>query len=108
MALPEPQEQLCFSPEELLNSDFQVDDFVSRCRKRATMEGLREELHSYFKTLKSAMVELINKDYADFVNLSANLVNHLNVQLLLFTQSTNYELTPPTVTPPGWYRQVYW
>ena len=84
MALPEPQEQLCFSPEELLNSDFQVDDFVSRCRKRATMEGLREELHSYFKTLKSAMVELINKDYADFVNLSANLVNHLHVQLLLF------------------------
>ncbi|XP_064402845.1 conserved oligomeric Golgi complex subunit 2-like isoform X2 [Halichondria panicea] len=73
MALPEPQEQMCFSPEELLAKDFAVDEFVARCRRRVTMEGLREELHGYFKTLKSAMVELINQDYADFVNLSANL-----------------------------------
>ncbi len=74
MSLPDPLEQLCFSTEELLAADFKVDEFVGSCRRRVTMEGLREELHSYFKTLKNAMVELINQDYADFVNLSANLV----------------------------------
>ena len=26
------------------------------------------------KVLRSAMIELINKDYADFVNLSSNLI----------------------------------
>lgn len=28
----------------------------------------------YFETLNVSMVELINKDYADFVSLSSNLV----------------------------------
>lgn len=36
---------------------------------------MREDLEMYFKQLKTAMVELINKDYADFVNLSTNLVS---------------------------------
>ncbi len=79
MALPEPQEHMCFSPDELLAKDFAVDEFVACCRRRVTMEGLREELHGYFKTLKSAMVELINQDYADFVNLSANLVRTIMI-----------------------------
>ena len=39
-----------------------------------TIECLRDGLDAYYRTLKSAMVELINKDYADFVNLSSNLV----------------------------------
>ena len=30
--------------------------------------------NTYLKILRSAMIELINKDYADFVNLSTNLV----------------------------------
>ena len=28
----------------------------------------------WFKVLRSSMIELINQDYADFVNLSTNLV----------------------------------
>lgn len=28
----------------------------------------------YLKVLRSAMIDLINKDYADFVNLSSNLI----------------------------------
>lgn len=39
------------------------------------LEELREDLELYYKLLKTAMVELINKDYADFVNLSTNLVS---------------------------------
>lgn len=51
-----------------------MDDFVNQCRKRVTIECLRDDLDAYYRTLKSSMVELINKDYADFVNLSSNLV----------------------------------
>ncbi|XP_009583051.1 PREDICTED: conserved oligomeric Golgi complex subunit 2, partial [Fulmarus glacialis] len=67
--------------------DFDVDHFVSDCRKRVQLEELREDLELYYKLLKTAMVELINKDYADFVNLSTNLVgmdkalNQLSVPL---------------------------
>uniref|UniRef100_A0A8C2RW76 Conserved oligomeric Golgi complex subunit 2 n=1 Tax=Capra hircus TaxID=9925 RepID=A0A8C2RW76_CAPHI len=67
--------------------DFDVDHFVSDCRKRVQLEALRDDLELYYKLLKAAMVELINKDYADFVNLSTNLVgmdkalNQLSVPL---------------------------
>lgn len=64
-----------------------MDHFVSECRKHVQLETLRDDLELYYKLLKTAMVELINKDYADFVNLSTNLVgmdkalNHLTVPL---------------------------
>ena len=54
-----------------------MDSFVADCRHHVQLETLREDLHIYFKTLKNAMVELINKDYADFVNLSSNLVSFI-------------------------------
>ena len=78
MALPEPPEDLCFSTDALIAKDFNVDEFVSTIRKRVTIECLREDLDGYFRTLKNAMVELINKDYADFVALSANLVSNVH------------------------------
>ena len=74
MALPPHPQELCFSTDVFLEEGFNVDEFVSQCRKRVTIECLREDLEAYFRTLKSAMVELINKDYADFVSLSSNLV----------------------------------
>jgi len=57
-----------------LQDDFSVDQFVADCRRRVQLETLRQDLEIYFKLLKNAMIELINKDYADFVNLSSNLV----------------------------------
>lgn len=68
------QTSLCFDQEVFLRDDFDVDSFVAECRHHVQLETLREDLHIYFTTLKNAMVELINKDYADFVNLSSNLV----------------------------------
>ena len=59
----------------VLQKDFDVDKFVIECRKRVPLETLRDDLAVYLKILKSAMIELINKDYADFVNLSTNLVS---------------------------------
>ena len=56
--------------------DFHVDQFVVQCRRRVALETLQEDLNIYLKTLQSAMIELINKDYADFVNLSTNLVSY--------------------------------
>ena len=44
------------------------------CRRKVPLENLRDDLNTYLKILRSAMIELINKDYADFVNLSTNLV----------------------------------
>lgn len=44
-------------------------------RNSATLETFRDDLGIYLKILRSSMIELINEDYADFVNLSANFVN---------------------------------
>lgn len=57
-----------------VQDDFDVDHFVAECRKQVQLEEMREDLELYYKLLKTAMVELINQDYADYVNLSTNLV----------------------------------
>jgi len=53
---------------------FSVDQFLQNHRKKANLETLRDDLGVYLKVLRSAMIDLINKDYADFVNLSSNLI----------------------------------
>uniref|UniRef100_A0A667HWT8 Conserved oligomeric Golgi complex subunit 2 n=1 Tax=Lynx canadensis TaxID=61383 RepID=A0A667HWT8_LYNCA len=73
MNLPKGPDTLCFDKDEFMKEDFDVDHFVSDCRKRVQLEELRGDLELYYRLLKTAMVELINKDYADFVNLSTNL-----------------------------------
>ena len=45
-----------------------------RQKKVVSLEILRDDLMQYFNILKNSLVELINQDYADFVNLSTNLV----------------------------------
>jgi len=35
---------------------------------------MRDDLGMYLKLLRSAMIDLINRDYTDFVNLSSNLI----------------------------------
>ena len=53
------------------------------CRRQVSFELLRDDLAVYLKILQSAMIELINKDYADFVNLSGNLVCILSSEKIL-------------------------
>uniref|UniRef100_A0A3P8USC0 Conserved oligomeric Golgi complex subunit 2 n=1 Tax=Cynoglossus semilaevis TaxID=244447 RepID=A0A3P8USC0_CYNSE len=87
MNLPKGPDSLCFDKDVFMKDDFDVDQFVSECRKKVQLEEMREDLELYYMLLKTAMVELINKDYADFVNLSTNLVgmdkalNQLSVPL---------------------------
>ncbi|XP_029553591.1 conserved oligomeric Golgi complex subunit 2 isoform X2 [Salmo trutta] len=75
MNLPKGPDSLCFDKDVFMKDDFDVDQFVADCRKHVQLEEMREDLEMYSKQLKTAMVELINKDYADFVNLSTNLIN---------------------------------
>lgn len=58
----------------ILQTPFSVDEFLQNHRKNANLEIMRDDLGIYLKVLRSAMIELINKDYADFVNLSSNLI----------------------------------
>lgn len=57
-----------------MQDNFSVDGFLHDHRNAGSLETMRDDLGVYLKVLRSAMIELINKDYADFVNLSANLI----------------------------------
>eukprot|EP00106_Octopus_bimaculoides_P001032 XP_014768474.1 PREDICTED: conserved oligomeric Golgi complex subunit 2-like [Octopus bimaculoides] len=74
LTLPSGPATLCFDKDDFMKNTFNVDTFVMDCRRCVPLETLRDDLHIYLKILRSAMIELINKDYADFVNLSTNLV----------------------------------
>ena len=46
----------------------------------------------YMKILQSALVELINRDYADFVNLSSNLVSYISCFIVAPVNKLYYPL----------------
>ena len=83
-----PGEMLCFDRAEFVRLDFCVDEFVAECRKRVDLEQLRTDLEKYFKRLKGAMIDLINKDYHEFVSLSAHLAD-LDKQLAALSKPLN-------------------
>ncbi|KAF8569211.1 hypothetical protein P879_05917 [Paragonimus westermani] len=67
--------RFCFDREHFLNDEFHSDEFILAHDRRGTsLEQMRDSLLQYSNILKSSLVELINQDYADFVNLSTNLV----------------------------------
>ncbi|XP_046424496.1 conserved oligomeric Golgi complex subunit 2 [Neodiprion fabricii] len=85
--LPKAPKDLSFNENDFNANNFNVDAFLQEHRKKASLETMRDDLGVYLKVLRSAMIELINKDYADFVNLSSNLIgldkaiNNLQVPL---------------------------
>ncbi|CAG8780059.1 42701_t:CDS:2 [Gigaspora margarita] len=52
--------------------DFNSDRFLAN-RRHLTLDELKKELNMHLKSLKSELVEMINRDYASFVDLSTNL-----------------------------------
>lgn len=58
----------------ILQKDFSVDEFLAEHRRIANLETLRDDLGLFLKKLRSSTIKLINKDYADFVELSSNLI----------------------------------
>jgi len=73
--VPPCPQGLCISRADFLRTDFTVDKFfIEQSIRETPLDNLRDDLGLYLKVLRSSMIELINQDYADFVNLSTNLV----------------------------------
>ncbi|KAG0252109.1 Conserved oligomeric Golgi complex subunit 2 [Actinomortierella ambigua] len=56
----------------LIAVEFDTDEFLS-ARRHLPLEELKSQLIAHLKELRTELVELINSDYADFINLSTNL-----------------------------------
>ncbi|CAG8499793.1 2025_t:CDS:10 [Diversispora eburnea] len=60
------------SPSLTIYTNFSSDSFLAN-RRHITLDELKKELTTHLKSLKSELVEMINRDYASFVDLSTNL-----------------------------------
>ncbi|XP_031835598.1 conserved oligomeric Golgi complex subunit 2 [Nomia melanderi] len=74
MNLPKAPKDLCFTELDFIQENFNVDTFLQERKKKSKLETMRDDLGIYLKLLRSAMIDLINRDYIDFVNLSSNLI----------------------------------
>ncbi|KAI7986079.1 Conserved oligomeric Golgi complex subunit 2 [Camellia lanceoleosa] len=64
-----------FKQSSFLQPNFDSESYIADRRTFVPFETLRSELHSHLSSLKHELVDLINRDYADFVNLSTKLVD---------------------------------
>ncbi|KAI9024918.1 hypothetical protein CLU79DRAFT_813755 [Phycomyces nitens] len=53
-------------------AEFDPDRFLSS-RRHLGLERLKTELNNHLRLLKAELIELLNRDYQDFINLSTNL-----------------------------------
>ncbi|XP_031558431.1 conserved oligomeric Golgi complex subunit 2-like [Actinia tenebrosa] len=87
VVVPPENPSSCFTRDDFIKDSFSVDSFVTSHKGSASLDTIKNDLEEYLKSLKAALIELINQDYADFVNLSTNLVgldksiNNLSVPL---------------------------
>ncbi|XP_045527191.1 conserved oligomeric Golgi complex subunit 2 [Pieris brassicae] len=72
--LPPAPRGLCFDRNDFVKTNFSVDKFLAEHQDVASLETMRDDLGVYLKVLRLAMIELINKDYVNFVNLCATLI----------------------------------
>ncbi|XP_015866985.2 conserved oligomeric Golgi complex subunit 2 isoform X1 [Ziziphus jujuba] len=66
---------LWFKPSLFLSQNFDSESYISELRTFVPFDTLRSELQSHLSSLNHELIELINRDYADFVNLSTKLVD---------------------------------
>ncbi|XP_014225281.1 conserved oligomeric Golgi complex subunit 2 [Trichogramma pretiosum] len=71
---PKAPKDLCFNEINFVQTVFDTDKFLQEHKANVSLEKLRDDLGIYLKILRSAMIELINRDYTDFVSLSSNLI----------------------------------
>ncbi|CAN6464833.1 unnamed protein product [Victoria cruziana] len=72
---PVDSRPLWFKKDGFLQKDFDPEAYVSDLRRFVPLDSLRNELRSHLSILKNELIELINRDYGDFVNLSTKLVD---------------------------------
>ena len=66
---------LWFKKDLFLSPDFDSESYISDLRTFVPFDTLRSQLQSHLSSLKHELVDLINRDYNDFVNLSTKLVD---------------------------------
>jgi hypothetical protein len=66
---------LWFKKDAFLDKDFDPEAYVTDLRRFVPLDTLRTELKSHLTGLQNELVELINRDYTDFVNLSTKLTD---------------------------------
>ncbi|KAI3885291.1 hypothetical protein MKW98_002683 [Papaver atlanticum] len=72
---PLDSKPLWFKPNSFLQPNFNPESYISDLRTFVPFENLRSELQSHLSSLKLELIELINRDYDDFVSLSTKLVD---------------------------------
>lgn len=69
--------KLCFDPREFAavgEQPFDAAGFVSRHLAGTSQDVLRADLAAHGERLRAQLVDLLNRDYADFIALAADLV----------------------------------
>ncbi|XP_010464008.1 PREDICTED: conserved oligomeric Golgi complex subunit 2-like [Camelina sativa] len=72
---PYDSHPLWFKPSLFLSPGFDSESYISELRTFVPFDTLRSQLRSHLASLNRELVDLINRDYADFVNLSTKLVD---------------------------------
>ncbi|KAI3881402.1 hypothetical protein MKW92_034179 [Papaver armeniacum] len=72
---PLDSKPLWFKPNSFLQPNFNPESYISDLRTYVPFDNLRAELQSHLSSLKLELIELINRDYDDFVSLSTKLVD---------------------------------
>ncbi|CAH8384677.1 unnamed protein product [Eruca vesicaria subsp. sativa] len=72
---PYDSHPLWFKPSLFLSPVFDSESYISELRTFVPFDTLRSELRSHLASLNRELVDLINRDYADFVSLSTKLVD---------------------------------
>uniref|UniRef100_A0AAV1V0S2 Conserved oligomeric Golgi complex subunit 2 n=1 Tax=Peronospora matthiolae TaxID=2874970 RepID=A0AAV1V0S2_9STRA len=65
--------RFCFDEEAFAVEPFDVAEFLEDCRARWPMGTIDEDLRQFQKALENQLVAIINKDYAEFLQLSSKL-----------------------------------
>lgn len=75
--------EFCFDLGAFNQPDFDAREFVRSVNEelkdfssnnQSSLEILRNDLKRYGEKLKSQLIDLLNRDYADFISLSSNLM----------------------------------
>ncbi|KAJ5075198.1 conserved oligomeric golgi complex component 2 [Anaeramoeba ignava] len=61
-------------PEYFFTDNFYVEEFIREARQALTLEQFLKELNNIHHILNNKLVDLINKDYSQFLSLSSNLI----------------------------------
>ncbi|EYU23122.1 hypothetical protein ABFS82_09G064900 [Erythranthe guttata] len=71
----DPIEDSHLNPSKFSDPEFDPESYISDLRTFVPFDTLRSELRSHLGALKHELVDLINRDYVDFVSLSTKLVD---------------------------------